>query len=110
MENRIPDQSVFEAMIEEIAGKSVNGRAFTISVKTPERKQCYEELKAAKILSDVPQLPDPKTQGIVAKPVRLEVKAKAHAQENVLVHAVEGWREKWEKYKKDNFGIYDLQT
>ena len=110
MENHIPDQSVFEAMIEEVAGESVDGKAFTLAVKTPERKRCYEELKAARILIDVPIQPDdPKILGSTLRTARLGVRAKALAEENVLVRATEDWRANWEKYNDDTFGTYRVQ-
>ena len=108
MENNKVNHEVLFAMVDvEIAGKSVDGKPFTLDLTVPERKHCFDVLIAEGILVEIKEMPDPTRQGIV---ISSQSGVRIKSQTNNLVRVTSGWREKWEQWKKDNTGIYDVQN
>ena len=118
-DNDIDMETLF-AMVDVIGERFDNEKPFAIDMRSNEKKQRFDLLKAIGIIKEIQQ-PQQTQQGSIdygtfpydLRKSRLETRSRARAVElpaGVLVCVTKNWRAKWEQWKEEYIGIYEIQN
>jgi hypothetical protein len=103
------EKEEIEQMEQTILSAMIDGKTFEYDLTTPDKKRCFEVLKAEGILNEVPQPTDPHNKVTSLREARSV--ARATAQKSVFVHVASDWQDKWKRWRKENenTGGYPVQ-